>query len=72
MPKRPPETEMRDVSDRDMHGITSGPNRPSVDLVGDRAPRDEIDEMHDRVKADLKAWRESLSRQFPLERPPER
>jgi hypothetical protein len=64
MPKRPFGAEMRDVSDRDIHGIPRG--QASVDAVGDGAPRDEIDEMHDRVKADLKAWREGLRRQFPV------
>lgn len=66
MPKRPPEREMRDVSGRDVHGIPN--DSPSVD---DKRI-EPVDEMHDRVKANLKAWKEGLERSFPVERRPQR
>ncbi len=61
MPQRRESSEDRDVAERDRHGIPGGSSLPEEE-------RDPLDVMHDRVKADLKAWKEGLERSFPLRR----
>jgi hypothetical protein len=62
--------EMCDVSNRDLHGIPSGaPSEPKQQDAGNtakEAPRDAVDEMYDKVKADLETWRAGLARNFPV------